>query len=57
MTYDHWKATNPADEWLGPEPRDRDDMSACCAHAPSHEAMKAAADRVGARATSNNKPA
>jgi hypothetical protein len=22
MTYDHWKATNPADEWLGPEPED-----------------------------------
>jgi hypothetical protein len=20
MTYDHWKSTNPADEWLGPEP-------------------------------------
>jgi hypothetical protein len=20
MTYDTWKATNPADEWLGPEP-------------------------------------
>ena len=20
MTYDHWKATNPADEWLGPDP-------------------------------------
>src|SRR5688572_26241488 len=22
MTYDHWKATNPADEFLGPEPVD-----------------------------------
>lgn len=21
MTYDHWKTTNPADEFLGPEPR------------------------------------
>ncbi len=20
MTYDHWKTTNPADEWSGPEP-------------------------------------
>lgn len=20
MSYDTWKATNPADEWLGPEP-------------------------------------
>lgn len=20
MTYDHWKTTNPADEWLGPDP-------------------------------------
>ena len=20
MTYDHWKTTNPADEWLSPEP-------------------------------------
>jgi hypothetical protein len=20
MTYDHWKSTNPADEYLGPEP-------------------------------------
>ena len=25
MTYDNWKATNPADEWLGPEP-DEDEM-------------------------------
>jgi hypothetical protein len=23
MTYDHWKATNPADEWLGPDPDDQ----------------------------------
>ena len=22
MTYDNWKTTNPADEWLGPEPDD-----------------------------------
>ena len=22
MTYDRWKTTNPADEWLGPEPED-----------------------------------
>jgi hypothetical protein len=21
MSYDHWKTTNPDDEWLGPEPR------------------------------------
>lgn len=20
MVYDHWKTTNPADEWLGPDP-------------------------------------
>ena len=20
MTYDYWKATDPADEWLGPDP-------------------------------------
>ena len=20
MTYDHWKTTNPADEWMGEEP-------------------------------------
>jgi len=22
VTYDHWKTTNPADEWLGPEPEE-----------------------------------
>jgi hypothetical protein len=22
MSYDHWKTTNPEDEWLGPEPPD-----------------------------------
>jgi hypothetical protein len=22
MTYDHWKTTNPADEFLGPDPND-----------------------------------
>lgn len=22
MTYDHWKTTNPDDEWLGPDPED-----------------------------------
>lgn len=22
MSYDHWKTTNPADEFLGPEPED-----------------------------------
>jgi hypothetical protein len=21
MSYDHWKTTNPDDEWLGPEPQ------------------------------------
>jgi hypothetical protein len=26
MTYDHWKSTNPADEFLGPEP-DEEDMA------------------------------
>jgi hypothetical protein len=24
MSYDNWKTTNPADEWLGPEPDDYD---------------------------------
>ena len=24
MGYDHWKATNPADEFLGPEPLDEE---------------------------------
>jgi hypothetical protein len=23
--YDTWKATNPDDEWLGPDPEDRDE--------------------------------
>ncbi len=27
MTYDNWKTTNPADEFLGPEPREQDDAS------------------------------
>jgi hypothetical protein len=25
MTYDHWKTTNPDDEWLGPNPDECDD--------------------------------
>jgi hypothetical protein len=25
MSYDEWKTTNPADQWLGPEPDDDDD--------------------------------
>lgn len=25
MSYDHWKTTNPADEWLGPEDDEEDD--------------------------------
>lgn len=24
-TYDWWKSTNPADEWLGPDPGDKGD--------------------------------
>jgi hypothetical protein len=24
--YDHWKTTNPDDEWLGPDPLDRSDQ-------------------------------
>jgi hypothetical protein len=28
MTYDSWKATNPADEWLGPELDEEDDFLA-----------------------------
>jgi hypothetical protein len=27
MTYDHWKTTNPADQWLGPEPEEDDGMN------------------------------
>ena len=25
-TYDHWKTTNPDDEFLGPEPEDEDEL-------------------------------
>jgi hypothetical protein len=25
VTYDHWKSTNPADEFLGPDPDEEDD--------------------------------
>jgi len=25
-TYDHWKTTDPADEFLGPEPEDEDEL-------------------------------
>jgi hypothetical protein len=25
MSYDHWKTTNPEDEWLGPDPTLEDD--------------------------------
>jgi hypothetical protein len=28
MTYDNWKATNRADEWLGPDPDDEDNLLA-----------------------------
>jgi hypothetical protein len=28
MTYDFWKAANPHDEWLGPDPDEQDDFSA-----------------------------
>ncbi len=28
MTYDSWKATNAADEWLGPEPDNEDNILA-----------------------------
>jgi hypothetical protein len=31
MTYDSWKATNPADDLLGPEPDERDDFPAMIA--------------------------
>ncbi len=24
MSYDQWKTTNPADQWLGPDPEDDD---------------------------------
>jgi hypothetical protein len=26
MTYDNWKTTNPADEFLGPEPEEEEEM-------------------------------
>ena len=29
MTYDHWKTTNPDDEFLGPGPEDKDDFDEC----------------------------
>lgn len=25
MSYDHWKTTNPDDEWLGPEPQSEEE--------------------------------
>jgi hypothetical protein len=25
MSYDHWKTTNPDDEWLGPDPAEEHD--------------------------------
>jgi hypothetical protein len=25
MSYDHWKTTNPEDEWLGPEPKSEEE--------------------------------
>lgn len=28
MTYDHWKTTNPDDEWLGPAPDDEAEVEA-----------------------------
>jgi hypothetical protein len=37
MTYDHWKSTNPEDEFLGPDPADADDMCPNCGAAnPRH---------------------
>lgn len=30
MSYDHWKTTNPADEFLGPDPDDVDDYCPNC---------------------------
>jgi hypothetical protein len=30
VTYDHWKATNPADEYLGPSPDEEDDVTIPC---------------------------
>ena len=29
MTYDHWKTTNPDDEFLGPDPEEEDDFNEC----------------------------
>jgi hypothetical protein len=26
MSYDHWKTTNPEDEWLGPEPKEQEEV-------------------------------
>jgi DnaJ-class molecular chaperone len=31
MTYDNWKTTNPADEFLGPEPEEEEcPLCSCC---------------------------
>jgi hypothetical protein len=40
--YDHWKATNPDDEWLGPEP-DQDDEE------PEKEELPASLPRARSR--------
>ena len=38
MTYDHWKTTNPDDQFLGPDPEDEDDFDECdCCGNPSEE--------------------
>ncbi len=40
MSYDHWKTTNPTDEFLGPEPEWPDGMykTDAAAHAAAKEA-------------------
>jgi hypothetical protein len=29
VTYDHWKSTNPADNYLGPDPDDENEYDRC----------------------------
>jgi hypothetical protein len=38
VTYDHWKTTNPEDEWLGPEPGSCLDEALCCDDAGAGDA-------------------
>jgi hypothetical protein len=33
MSYDHWKTTDPADEWLGPNPEEEEEQEPQTPHA------------------------